>query len=83
MSEHDIIKGLANQGAEFLATPVDQVMKIEVAVCTQDDDARDVIRKMQEHGYRHMPVVEDGKPVGIVSSRDVLRYQVDKLSTND
>jgi len=62
---------------------VSQVMSENVSTCTRDDDARDVIKSMHDHGYRHMPVVDDGKPIGIVSSRDVLRFLVDKLSAAD
>ena len=83
ISERDIIRGLADQGSDFLNSRIEQIMKTPAATCTREDDARDVIKRMHEHGYRHMPVVEDGKPVGIISSRDVLRYLVDKLTPGD
>jgi CBS domain-containing protein len=83
LSERDIVRGLSDQGSAFLELTVSQIMNSPVSTCTREDDARDVIKAMHDKGYRHMPVVEDGKPVGIVSSRDVLRYLVDKLTPAD
>ena len=83
VSERDIIRGLADQGEALLDSDVTEIMSSPVLTCTREDDAREVIREMHTHGYRHLPVVEDGKPVGIVSSRDVLRYLVEKLSPTD
>jgi predicted transcriptional regulator len=37
---------------------------------------------MYEHGYRHMPVVENGKPVGVVSMRDARPPELDELETD-
>ena len=83
LSERDVVRGLADQGAGFLDAKISSAMKSPVSTCTREDDARDVIKSMHDKGYRHMPVVEDGKPIGIVSSRDVLRYLVDKLTPAD
>ena len=52
---------------------VDQVMTREPAVVAPNDPIRAAIERMRERGCRRLPVVEDGKVVGIVSDRDLRR----------
>lgn len=56
------------------STPlVEQVMTREPAVVTRNDSIRTAIQRMRDRGCRRLPVVEDGKVVGIVSDRDLRR----------
>lgn len=52
---------------------VEQVMTREPAVVTRNDSIRTAIQRMRDRGCRRLPVVEDGKVVGIVSDRDLRR----------
>ena len=54
--------------------PVSQFMSDSVETVSIDDPLAFVLHKMDVGGYRHLPVVENGKPVDIVSVRDMLRY---------
>jgi CBS domain-containing protein len=52
---------------------VEGVMSTRVITATEEDDVREVFRRMVEHKIHRMPVVRDGKPVGIISSQDACR----------
>ena len=52
--------------------PIDQFMTREVVTCTMTDSADDLMQMMTRGRFRHVPVVENGLPVGIISARDAL-----------
>ena len=76
ITERDI---LAKVTATFL-TPhnllVEEIMTLEPVSCTMDTTIEEVEQLMAEHKIRHVPIVENGAPVGMVSSRDVIAYQL-------
>ena len=55
------------------------VMSKPVPVCTPDTDVVSLMRTMTERRYRHVPVVDDGTLVGIVSIGDVVKQRLDDL----
>ena len=73
LSERDIIRGLANRGAGIVETTVSELMTRDVLTCLPSDDTAAVLRRMWINNIRHMPVVEDGELVGILSVRDLLK----------
>lgn len=72
LSERDVTRAVARHGAAAAAMPVADFMTADVAVCGLDDHLHDLMRKMNDMRVRHLPVVENGRPVGMVSIRDVI-----------
>ena len=73
ISERDIVRGLAAHGAELLAMRVDKLMIRDVLTCAPEDSVKDVMQTMTSRRVRHLPVVENGKMVGVVSIGDVVK----------
>jgi CBS domain-containing protein len=80
ISERDIVSALA-KGARAETDRVDSVMNLDVASAGPHDSIGSVARLMLENEIRHVPIVEDGAVVRVVSERDVLRALVDDEST--
>jgi CBS domain-containing protein len=80
ISERDIIRVLAAHGASALADPVSKHMTRKVRTVGEEATIDEVAKTMTEHRFRHLPVVENGAVVGIISIGDVVRRQVDELN---
>lgn len=80
MSERDVVRRLATDGAAVLDRPVEAIMKREVKTCSPADTTDDLMGTMTEGRFRHMPVVDDGL-VGIISIGDVVKVRIDELAT--
>ncbi|MDO6585448.1 CBS domain-containing protein [Salipiger sp. 1_MG-2023] len=80
LSERDIVRRLAAEGAAVLGQSVESLMTKELKSCTRTDDSDEVLRRMTEGRFRHMPVVEDGVMVGIITIGDVVAAQISELS---
>jgi CBS domain-containing protein len=79
ISERDIVRALSAKGGAALETPVAEVMTRKVVTCTPQDKLVDVMEKMMEGKLRHLPVIENGQLVGIVSIRDVVRLRLEQM----
>jgi CBS domain-containing protein len=79
LSERDIVRGFAERGSEVLVAPVAALMTTVVASCGLDDSADDLMATMTEQRIRHVPVVDGGRLVGIVSIGDVVKHRVAEL----
>src|ERR1700732_1872335 len=73
VSERDIIQNLDFEGVNSLGTLVGTVMRIEGRVAHQEDTLQSVMEVMTGSRARHVPVVEYGHPIGIVSLGDVVK----------
>ena len=80
LSERDIVRALAAQGASVLSMACEELMTRKLQVCTRDEDTNVVLARMTEGRFRHMPVVEDGMLVGIISIGDVVKAQIAELA---
>lgn len=76
ISERDIVRALADSGAEVLGWPVGRVMTHDVVTALEADTIDQIMSRMTESRFRHLPVVEAGKLVGIVSIGDVVKHHV-------
>jgi CBS domain-containing protein len=81
LSERDIARGLHERGAELLTQPVSGVMTGEVHTCVPGATVTDLAQLMTDQRVRHVPVVDDGALVGIVSIGDVVKARLDELET--
>lgn len=81
LSERDVVRVLADKGAEALALPVAQVMTRTVKTCTLDERADELLARMTEGRFRHMPVMNEGKMAALVSIGDVVAYRLAELAT--
>lgn len=71
-SERDVMSRVVAQGLDPDDTPVSMVMTREIVVASPEDNLDSALQKMHSVGSRHLPVVEDGRLVGMISIRDLL-----------
>ncbi len=76
VSERDIIREIANVGADCLTRPVAESMTRQVVTCSETDTLDELMAMMTARRFRHLPVVTDGALVGIVSIGDVVKHHV-------
>jgi CBS domain-containing protein len=79
VSERDVARGLHTRGAGLLAEPVSSLMTAEVHTCSPHASVTELAQTMTDHRVRHVPVVEDGALIGIVSIGDVVKARLDEL----
>jgi CBS domain-containing protein len=79
ISERDVIRVLAEHGAAALTLPVEQVMTRKVVTCTRAETVSGIMEMMTAGKFRHLPVVEDGRLVGIISIGDVVKHRVQQI----
>ena len=79
LSERDIVRAFAERGPAALHEPVGQLMTRDVKTCSEDDTIESLMGRMTTGRFRHMPVVEQGKLVGIVSVGDVVKNRVEEM----
>jgi CBS domain-containing protein len=79
LSERDIVRALAERGAEVLGEPVSRTMTRNVSTCTEKETISSIMERMTEGKFRHVPVVEQGHLVGIVSIGDVVKHRVREM----
>jgi CBS domain-containing protein len=76
LSERDIVRVLSERGAAVLEEPVSNVMTRKVVSCRQSDTVSGIMEMMTLGKFRHLPVVEDGKVVGLISIGDIVKWRV-------
>lgn len=79
LSERDIVKAVAAQGAKALDEPVSRFMTGQVITCTGASSINDLMELMTQQKFRHVPVVEGGKLAGIISIGDVVKQRVEEV----
>ena len=76
ISERDIIRVVAERGPASLGEPVSRSMTRTVQTCDVSDTLDELMATMTAGRFRHLPVVEDGALVGIVSIGDVVKHHI-------
>lgn len=79
LSERDIIRALAQSGASALERKVADAMTRDVVTCSIQADIDHLMRLMTDGKFRHVPVVEEGALVGIVSIGDVVNRRLSDI----
>jgi CBS domain-containing protein len=81
VSERDVVRAMHSVGAAILASPVSDIMTVDVTVAGPSDPVDTLMPMMTERRIRHVPVVSDGRLVGIISIGDVVKSRIDELET--
>jgi CBS domain-containing protein len=81
VSERDVVRQLHTHGASVLSRPVEKIMTTLVSTCTKEDTVDSLTLLMTENRVRHVPVLDDGKLIGIVSIGDVVKTRMQELET--
>lgn len=79
ISERDIVRELGSKGPDALMSRVSNLMTSSVIACDPSDTAVSVLEKMTEGRFRHMPVVEGGKVIAVISIGDVVKARIDEV----
>lgn len=81
VSERDVVRRLQALGPSVLDQPVASIMTSEVHTAVPEDSLEDLMVMMTERRFRHVPVMVDGRLVGIVSIGDVVKYRIKELQS--
>jgi CBS domain-containing protein len=76
LSERDIVRAIAERGAAAMQEQVSQVMTRKVATCALDETIPSIMELMTAGKFRHVPVIEQGRLVGIISIGDVVKHRI-------
>ena len=79
ISERDIVRGLSTFGAKVLDMPVKDLMTKSVITHGLESQIDEVRREMTSSRIRHVPILDDGKLVGLISIGDVVKNRVEEL----
>ena len=80
LSERDIVREIGRRGAGCLSDRVDSMMTRNLVTCTRDEGADGVLATMTNGRFRHLPVVEGGELVGLISIGDVVKARLSELA---
>ena len=78
VSERDVVRHLHHDGTVINNT-VGAIMTAAVETCDEDTHLDDIMKVMTDRRVRHVPVVHDGRLVGIISIGDVVKHRIDQL----
>ena len=80
LSERDIVRELGTRGPSCMTVMVGDMMTKKLTTCGPSDTSDSVLAKMTEGRFRHMPVIEDGKLVGLISIGDAVKARLAELA---
>jgi CBS domain-containing protein len=79
ISERDIVRALADRGANALDEPVSRTMTRRVETCNESETVSNIMERMTVGKFRHMPVVDQGHVVGMLSIGDIVKHRVQEM----
>ena len=79
LSERDIVRAIGERGVAALDEPVSQTMTRKVSTCTEGETLVSIMERMTEGKFRHVPVVDQGRLIGIVSIGDVVKHRLQEM----
>ena len=78
LSERDLVRRILMQGRDWTRVKVADIMTAEPLTVNSTEDLQECMVLMKRHGFRHLPVCDDGKLEGFVSMRDLLLHDLDE-----
>jgi CBS domain-containing protein len=79
ISERDIVRALAERGAAAFDEPVSNTMTRKVETCNESETVVSIMERMTAGKFRHLPVVDQGRLVGLVSIGDIVKHRVQEM----
>ena len=79
-SERDALMKLNTDAAKFMDRPISQFMTPDPVTLETNDKIAFALQKMNVGGYRHVPILFQGKLAGVISIRDILRYLTERIA---
>jgi CBS domain-containing protein len=79
ISERDVVRVLDEKGPEVLGAPVAEVMTRRVVTCDRNETIAEIMERITSGRFRHVPVIEDGRLIGMVSIGDVVKARLGEL----
>ena len=79
VSERDVVRALAQRGPDALDHPVSDYMTRNVLTTSEHESIVSAVQKMSDGRFRHMPVMEDGRLVGLISTGDAVKYRLEQM----
>jgi CBS domain-containing protein len=79
VSERDVVRALAEHGTGILQSPVSETMTRKVVTCGQNETIAEIMGRMTAGKFRHVPVVDQGRLIGIVSIGDIVKARLEEL----
>ena len=76
LSERDIVKAIGHSGVEALDRTAREVMTSRIVTCELNDSVDELMDRMTEGRFRHLPVIENGELAGIISIGDVVKHRI-------
>lgn len=83
LSERDIVRGLGTKGVGCLDLRIEELMTATVIGCKPEDTALSVLEKMTDGRFRHMPVIEANRMVGVISIGDVVKARITEVQAEN
>jgi len=81
LSERDIVRTLSLRGPAALDDNVAAVMTRKVTTCTEADTVATIMEHMTAGKFRHLPVVDQGRLVGVISIGDVVKWRLEEIES--
>ncbi len=78
-SERDVVRALAVNGEAALDQTVAELMSTTVSTCEESSELNELMKTMTDRHIRHLPVLEEGKLVGLISIGDVVKARLEEL----
>jgi CBS domain-containing protein len=79
LSERDIVRALSERSSGALAEPLSKVMTREVVTCSESDTVSEIMERMTHGRFRHIPVVNQDRLIGIISIGDVVKERLGEV----
>jgi CBS domain-containing protein len=80
VSERDIVRAISERGISSLGLVAADIMTRKLVTCSRDATADQILSIMSERRFRHMPVLENNKLVGLITQGDVVKAKLSELS---
>ena len=80
LSERDIVREIGKRGQICLSDKVDAMMTSKLVSCERSAKTETVMAMMTEGRFRHMPVIENGELIGLVTLGDVVKFRLSELA---
>lgn len=83
LSERDIVRGLGTKGPAVLEQTAQELMTAAVIGCRPEDTALSVLERMTDGRFRHMPVIDKNRMVGVISIGDVVKARITEIQVEN